>query len=354
MPRMGLLAVVMKGIAIISKGTHHINIIGAGLAGSILAWKLIQAGEHVQIFQHPEQTSASRVAAGIINPVTGQRLVLQNHIETLLPVAKDFYQSLEQIFHHPFYTPKPMLRVLKRKNEYAAWQKRKDDQRYQPYLSAIDGRDDAVMQQQTGYLDTGRLLDTLHTYFKTHGHWIDAELHAPELEQHKNKTIILCQGWRAMHCPYFSYLPFQPAKGEIITLASPQRLPEYMINQGKWLLPTQPNTCKIGATYETQNLDEKPSLHAKEILMQSLKAMPIQQNTGDFTLIQHQAGIRPNTMDKQPLLGFHPKVKHIGIFNGFGSKGSLLIPYYAQCMLEHILERKALPQHADIQRFSCV
>lgn len=81
--------------------------------------------------------------------------------------------------------------------------------------------------------------------------------------------------------------------------------------------------------------------------------MPIHQNTDDFTLIQHQAGIRSNTMDKQPFLGFHPKAKHIGIFNGFGSKGSLLIPYYAQCMLEHILERKELPQHVDIQRFSC-
>jgi glycine/D-amino acid oxidase-like deaminating enzyme len=329
-------------------------IVGAGLAGSILAWKLMQAGQRIHIIHHTTQISASRVAAGIINPVTGQRLVLQKNIETLLPTAKGFYHDLSERFHQQFYTPKPMLRILRNNNERTAWNKRKHDPHYQSYLSAIAGREDAIMQHQTGYLDTKLLLNHLHHYFKQQGCLMETNRDTYDTDTCFAKHMILCQGWRSVDCPFFSYLPFQPAKGEILTLTSQNKLPNYMINQGKWLLPIDANTCKLGASYQTQFTHENTSKEHAKALMHELKNMLLgDMPEHNFNIQAHEVGVRPNTQDKQPFLGFHHKHAHIGIFNGFGSKGSLLIPWYAEQMTRHILHQTPLPKHADIQRFAC-
>ncbi|MDQ6980689.1 MAG: hypothetical protein Q9M46_04365, partial [Ghiorsea sp.] len=54
---------------------QSIIIVGGGLAGSLLTWTLMQQGIHIQLYAG-DKTCASRVAAGLINPVTGQRFVL--------------------------------------------------------------------------------------------------------------------------------------------------------------------------------------------------------------------------------------------------------------------------------------
>jgi len=51
-------------------------IVGQGLAGSLLAWSLIQRGQSILIVDNDHHHAASIAAAGIINPVTGQLFVL--------------------------------------------------------------------------------------------------------------------------------------------------------------------------------------------------------------------------------------------------------------------------------------
>ncbi|MDQ6955381.1 MAG: FAD-binding oxidoreductase [Mariprofundaceae bacterium] len=340
-------------------------IIGAGLAGSLLAWRLLQTGQKIQLIHHPSITSASRVAAGLINPVTGQRLVLQKNIDQLLASAHQLYRQLGEEFNQPFFFKKTMLRTLQSKKDQAAWKKRQRDPRYQSYLSNMEpsqceGQQTVIQQHQTGYLDTNTLLNSLHRYFqqKQSMHSLvfdshDLQIHHDHIvwQEIRASQLILCQGWRGMHCNFFSYLPFQPAKGEILTLSTSDILPKHIIHQGKWLLPLNHKAFKLGATYQHQNIDEKPSEAGKQELLKALISMGMAQK--NITLKQHQAGIRPNTLDKQPFLGMHPKYPSIGIFNGFGSKGSLLIPWYAQRMAQYLEHQTPLPSHADIQRFSC-
>ena len=66
-------------------------IIGQGLAGSLLGWQLIQDGQRVLVIDDGHRSAASRVAAGIINPITGQRLVKSWHVDQFLPEAEKFY-----------------------------------------------------------------------------------------------------------------------------------------------------------------------------------------------------------------------------------------------------------------------
>ncbi|MDQ6957125.1 MAG: FAD-dependent oxidoreductase [Mariprofundaceae bacterium] len=339
-------------------------IIGAGLAGSLLAWRLIQAGKSVHILHNPKLTSASRVAAGLINPVTGQRLVLQENIEVLLPAAHALYQQLEEQFHTQFFFEKDMLRSLQHDKAKLAWKKRQLDSAYQHYICEIPSSPDVIKQSQTGYLDTNALLDALHGYFQQYNCLTEGDAQQHDIQVHQSaqyhlqwkhitaSTVVFCQGWREINNKFFSFLPFQPAKGEILHLSTPNKLPEHIINQGKWLLPLNDGNFKIGATYQSNTNDEQTTEEGKKELLTALKSMPIEQQ--NITLTNHQAGIRPNTLDKQPFLGMHPKHKNIAIFNGFGSKGSLLIPWYSKSMCGHLIHGTALPGHADIKRFACV
>ncbi len=70
-------------------------IIGQGIGGSLLSWNLLAAGKSVVVIDELNAASASRVAGGIINPVTGKRLVRSWMTEQLLPFAQDAYHVLE-------------------------------------------------------------------------------------------------------------------------------------------------------------------------------------------------------------------------------------------------------------------
>ena len=254
-----------------------------------------------------------------------------------------------------------MLRSLQHDKTKLAWEKRQTDLNYQGYLCNVAGQSDVIKQHQTGYLDTNALLDALHEHFQKHHCITTTDVQQDDIQRHQNhvqwqhvtaSTLICCQGWREANAGFFSFLPFQPAKGEILHLFSPNKLPEHIINQGKWLLPLKGGNFKIGATYQNHAKDEQPSESGKHELLNALKNMPLAQ--ADISITAHQAGIRPNTLDKAPFLGMHPKHPNIGIFNGFGSKGSLFIPWYSERMCEHLIHGTALPSEADIQRYSCV
>ena len=52
----------------------NVLIIGQGIAGSCLAWELKRRGADFTIADRPIAETASRVAAGLVNPLTGRAL----------------------------------------------------------------------------------------------------------------------------------------------------------------------------------------------------------------------------------------------------------------------------------------
>ena len=75
---------------------------------------------------------------------------------------------------------------------------------------------------------------------------------------------------------------------------------------------------------------------------------PIHINLSQATLINHEANIRPCTLDKQAFIGHHPQHPQFAIFNGFGAKGSLQIPWYSKHFVDALLNN-TLPL-SNIQR----
>jgi glycine/D-amino acid oxidase-like deaminating enzyme len=339
-------------------------IIGQGLAGSLLAWELSQRGASVLVIDNGEE-NASQIAAGLINPVTGMRLVKSSDVDSLLPVAKRCYRQLAVFFGQDFYLEKPLLRIMRSDREFRQAQQRWQDAAYQAYLDepqmagangyTLATPHGSVLQQQTGYLLTRALLNCLKNFFiaQNRYRWGDFEPEAiewnPQLrwKDVSPKRIIFCEGYRAEQNPWFSWLPFQAAKGEILTLAHQDTLPDILLNYGNWLIPLAPHQSRIGATFSHDPLDTIPTTVARQQLLNGLAT--VSPDLAQADVIAHHANIRPCTLDKQPFLGFHPTHPQLAIFNGFGAKGSLQIPWYSQQFADALL--LSTPPPADIQRY---
>ena len=69
-------------------------IIGQGISGTFLSWYLINAGKKVLVIDEQKPFTASKVASGVINPVTGRRIVRTWMIETLMPFAFEAYTTI--------------------------------------------------------------------------------------------------------------------------------------------------------------------------------------------------------------------------------------------------------------------
>ncbi|MDX8388790.1 MAG: FAD-dependent oxidoreductase [Ghiorsea sp.] len=338
-------------------------IVGQGLAGSLLAWSLLKKGAKVCIISD-QKDCASRVAAGLINPVTGQRFVLAEQTPNMLEYAETFYKEIEQKLGIKCYHPQPMIRLFNSDKEEENCTKRLSQKTYKPFLkigpipNAIKSTHSGILQNKTAWLDTNLLLDSLEKYFEKHTKIIHKNADLNTIKHHENHIVwqgisanklIYCQGYKMKDNPMFSWLPLQPAHGEILTCSSDKKLSPNIINKSKWLLPIDEYSCRIGATFEPKLKEPICQVQSKQDLLAF--ALDVFTEKHDFNCTQHQAGIRPATKDKQPFIGYHPVNQNICIFNGFGSRGSLLIPWYAQAWSNSLIHSTPIPKEADIIRY---
>lgn len=350
-----------------SRHDIDILIVGQGLAGSLLACELAQRGLRILVLDDEHASASSTAAAGLINPVTGQRIVKSVGVDEALPLARTRYRALEAILQRELLFELPMWRLLRSDREQQVWQKRKQDPDYAAYLGEWLERErlqppfvaprGGFAQHGTGYLDTRALLDGVREYLRETGRYraqhVDYGGFVVEEEQVRYDGIrcgrvIFCEGYKAMHNPWFNWLPFTPAKGEILSLQIGQPLPKVMINAGRWLMPRTDGSYRLGATYEHTQLDEIPTEAARQTLLEALPGILARPVSCRVT--GHQAGVRPATTDRRPFVGFHPVHPQLAIFNGFGSKGSLLIPWHAAVFADALQGRGEVPQACDIRR----
>ncbi|MBT8439419.1 MAG: FAD-binding oxidoreductase [Gammaproteobacteria bacterium] len=343
-------------------------IIGQGMAGSLLAWSLIKAGYSVHIVDNNHAHSSSVVAAGLINPLAGKRLVKPDDCVHYLQQLQATYSGFETYFSRQFYFPVEMLRFMKEASQQDFLKKRQADPAYSDLIAEVFSADEdtkplvnrfgGCIQQQTGYLDIPALLTSLNRFF--HGqniidqYRVDYDEIKLEDQRVKYKQLeasfcIFCEGYQATANPWFKWLPFQPAKGEILTIEADQLQTEKIINRSNWLIPIGNNQFRTGSTNSWEFTDDAPTESGKKEIENNLTNLFI--HTPEYKVVNHQAGVRPATRDKNPFIGFHPGFSQLGIFNGFGARGSLTIPWYSRIFTESINQQRSLPTTVDIRRF---
>jgi glycine/D-amino acid oxidase-like deaminating enzyme len=108
------------------------------------------------------------------------------------------------------------------------------------------------------------------------------------------------------------------------------------------------NEFRIGSTWDRENLNDIPTDNAKKELLSAIPSIVMQNE--DFEIVRHSAGVRPCTATTRPHLGVHPKFKQLFSFNGFGSKGYALSPYFAREFADYLDGLKPIDSEADLKR----
>lgn len=149
--------------------------------------------------------------------------------------------------------------------------------------------------------------------------------------------------------PWFSELPLQGAKGEILSVEIDKLQLKQMVNGGQWLIPRSDGSYRLGATHSWHALDGEISEAERNALLEGFH----QIIAGDYRprVTAQRAGVRPATRDRQPFVGIHPQYSQLAIFNGFGAKGSLLIPWHAKQFVAFLSGDGVIPDGANISRF---
>lgn len=338
-------------------------LIGQGIAGTALAYRLKQAGKKIRIIDEPGANNSSRVAAGLYNPVTGRKMVKTWKADSLFPVIKPFYRELEQLTGIEFLTEKAIYRPFLTIEEQNEWMGHSADPGFEAYLEQIYSESQSeflkdpyggVMLCNSGWLNVKKLLDAMTSYFKEELilEKFDESLFFREGEfwsyrDLKAKAIIYCNGLGAMNSRFFNFLPFAPVKGEILEVKQ-NFTPDYVVNRGVFRVHLGNGVHRVGSTYTKHDLDVGATKDAKNEILQKLTdlvRLPVEE------IVSHKAGIRPATRDRKPFLGKHPAELGVYLFNGFGAKGVSLIPYFSKLMVSHLLNDKAIDSEVDIARY---
>lgn len=340
-------------------------IIGQGLAGTALAWRLWERGVPFIIVDRDEPITCSKVAAGLITPITGMRLTVSWRYEMFYREALRFYRACGKRLDQRFFFPRGYVRLLKNEQEIAKWEKRRRDPDMQPFLHRKSPRlDDEVIhdpqngfqQRHAAWLDTTAYLDASRRFFESLDSAIQADVQPADVQDDADGVtwngqhfshVIWANGWSAQHHPLLNWVPFQSALGTILTIEADLRGEKRILNRGCWLLPRNDGTQRVGSTYEwtfaDANTPSPDQVQALKATLRSLVKAPVQITTA-------QTAVRPIIKNRQALMGTHPTHPRVAFLNGLGSKGSLRSPWLARHLIEHLLDGTALDTEMDLQR----
>jgi glycine oxidase len=348
-----------------SDAPWDVIVVGQGLAGTTLAWHLILAGQRVLIVDREDAITSSKIAAGLITPITGMRLALSWRGDEFLNVARTFYRLIEARTGQTFFHERTAVRLFKSEAEREQWARRLlqpgvQDCLERPQPPTVLDADIADsrgggFQMRAAQLDVAAYLDASRQavpYAPMTLDWArDVSIGDDGIgvQDQRARTVIACEGFAATRNPYFSWVPFQAAKGDILTVRFQRPLPPQCLHRGIWVAPTrEPDVFRVGSTYDRVTLDQIPNRLARHELERELAAflrIP-------FTVLDHQAAVRPIIQESKALIGLHPAHARLGFFNGLGSKGSLHAPWFAQCLTAFLVHGTPIPEGHDVGRIT--
>lgn len=341
-----------------------ILIIGGGLAGTALAWRLHERGAPFLLVDRDAPLTTSKIAAGLVTPVTGMRLTLSWRYAAFHAEALRFYREKEALLGGVYFHETPVVRLLRNDKEVQRWQDRRAQPEITPFIHPSAGPlvDEAVFaaplggfeQRPAGWLDTAAWLQASRAFFIRQGAWLKGEVAAGDLRVNAGSVTwqgrdyecaVFCTGWEAARHPWFDWAPFKSARGTILTLRADLGGERRVISSGCWVVPRADGTARAGPTYEIPfNEPHTPAREAVAGLEDKLRALL----RAPFQILDTQTAVRPIVHGREALLGRHPGRPRVAILNGLGSKGVLRSPWLARHLVEHLLDGAPLEAGVDL------
>ncbi len=344
-------------------------IIGQGICGTWLSYYLLQEGKSVFVIDDFNESSASNIASGIINPVTGRRVVTTWMAEELLPFVWDEYNAISKKLNTQFITQKNTIVFPLAPDLQQAFEKRK--QELNSYIHASPTKKEElnkyfnfpfnVMQIAPCYLiDTSALIESWREHLENNNALLNEIFEEDELLlfndfiQYKNITaekIIYCNGINASYSKYWKNLPFVQNKGQALIADIHGLSKEFIYKFGHLsVIPWKNNSWWIGSSNELNFTTAKPTNDFLQTTTAALKnILKI-----DFEIKEHLSSVRPAAVERRPFAGTHSIHNQIAILNGMGSKGCSLAPWFAKELAEHFINKKSINALTDVKRYANV
>jgi len=333
---------------------HHTNnlIVGQGLAGTTLAWRLQQANQSLVIVDRNDGPTASRVSAGLVTPWTGRRMTQSLDYQEDWDEATSFYRNIEAQLGQMLFSEQSMVRVFVNRSEEAVFEQRQE-QAAAGQLESWSGRVQqggpeitGCRMQPAGRLDVKKYLQASIDWFSEHGQWHQVDLDlpgglevfpdrvvVPQLELSADR-VIFCQG--AVNNPWFEGVPNNASRGDIINVQIDNYQMSDVVHHSVWLAPEADGSLTAGSTYDWKFLENKPVASGRREILKAMNRFI----EGPVRVRQHVAAIRPTMKDYRPVVGRHAKQDRLWIMNGLGSRGTLTAPRLARLLVETITEER--------------
>lgn len=333
-------------------------IVGQGLAGSVLACEAWSRGLTVAVIDRGTKQSASMVAAGMWNPVSFRRILEVWRAPEFMGAMLQKYPAWCASIGVRAFFPKPVLRVFPNQAYADLWQKRLAEG--MPWIeSAEDLPADihapfgAGRVPKAGYVHLPRFLSAVRDRLAAEACLLEADFDPEQLENQvggvryaefeADHAIIACGVW-GRTLPWFKELPLRTNKGEVLDVSA-QLSKDQILNNGKWILPFEGGSFKLGASYDWQHEDLQQTPAIREELL--AKVTPMIGSAPE--VLEHRVGLRPVVKDRRPLLG--RLEKRLWSFNGLGTRGVLIAPLLAAELIDHIDLKRPLHPETDLERF---
>ncbi|MEH0156306.1 FAD-dependent oxidoreductase [Limibacter armeniacum] len=340
-------------------------IVGQGIAGTVLAHTLMKNGKTVVIADRHNPNSSSRMAGGIVNPITGRKMVKTWLADQLFEKLHSFYSDLNESLGQAFFHKMNLFFPFENQEKQTDWLSASAEEKYETYIKGfhpnglydtVNGKFGGMEVTQSGYLEIGPLLDAFAKYMESKGAFIKEKVKAEELEVTDTSVkwkgieankLVFCEGAENVENPLFGDLDFRNVKGELLLVRFKNARFKHIINRNGFILPIDDDgTCKIGATYDYKDMSTDATEKGRIQLVEKLDALI----NDEYEILDQWAGIRPATYDRRPFLGTHEEFPNLAIFNGLGTKGVSLAPFFAQHLFEHLEEGKVLMPEVDHRR----
>ena len=338
-------------------------IIGQGLVGTWLSYYALQAGKTCMVVNDSNTPSASQVASGVINPVTGRRIVQTWMIDTFLPFALNAYSDLGAQLNATIVREAPVVLIHPSLQMQESFEYRYEHENV--YLQKNTAADfEAFMHapfgtgqiDQTIWIDLNLMMAGWRQQLINNAQYIDSKFEIADLQITNEgvtwngidaKRIIFCDGIGSMENPYFNMLPFAPNKGEALIVEIKELPNQAIYKHNLTIVPWKDQLFWVGSNYEWDFKHASPSedfrKKMEDALTQLLKI--------PFTVVDHIVGIRPANQERRPFVGLHPVHPAMGICNGMGTKGCSLAPYFAHQFIEHCETGSPIHSEASLERF---
>lgn len=344
--------------------TKDFGIVGWGLAGATLAWQLYFEKKEFLVFDSNTNFS-TRAAAGMVNPIVFRRLTKSWNADILMPYAIDFYNRIEALLGQSILDDKNVYKLFSSYEDENNWMVKQQDDRFSHFLQPLAQNEKIEhVKNDFGYgvvntfgnLRTNDFLDLSKAFFKANGvEFIDELFDYESLNLEDNsynncqiENIIFCEGFDVLKSPIFGYLPLKPTHGDTLIIKSDQFKFKHILNKNMFILHIKDNLFKVGATYNWRITEPIKTEEGKNELIEKLNKFA----EFEYEIVEQQAGIRPTVMDRRPLIGTHPNHPKLHIFNGLGTKGVMIAPFYSHTLIQNLINGQVLDKETNITRYT--